>query len=304
METTMQPIDKPVNDVLAVVRQSKKQSQLLQTLKRLFRNKGAVLGLIIAILLILMAVSADLLYSYKDEAIKQNIRERLQGPSIEHPLGTDEMGRDIAARIVHGSRVSLTVAFASTLLSLLVGVTLGAIAGFYGKVIDNIIMRCMDVLLAIPGTLLAIAIVAALGSSIPNLIIALTMAAIPSFARIARGAVLTVRDNEYIEAARAIGAKNHTIILAHILPNAMAPIIVQGTLNIAHSILITAGLSFLGLGVPAPAPEWGSMLSSGRTYIRDHSYLTLFPGLSIMVSILAFNLLGDGLRDAMDPRLK
>lgn len=291
-------------DVLALAKRTKKKSQWYEILRRLFRNKGAVAGLIIAILLVLMAVFADVLYDYKGEAIRQNIPERLQSPSVLHPFGTDEMGRDVLARIVHGSRISLTVAFASTFFSLLFGVALGTIAGYYRNKVDNIIMRAMDVLLAIPGTLLAIAVVAALGSSLTNLIIALTLSAVPSFARIARGAVLGVRDNEYIEAARAIGAKNHTIILEHILPNAMAPIIVQGTLNIAHSILITAGLSFLGLGVPAPTPEWGSMLSGGRTFIRDHSYLTLFPGVSIMASILAFNLLGDGLRDALDPRLK
>lgn len=282
----------------------KKKSQVGQMFKRLFRNKGAVIGLIIVILLILVALFADVLYDYNGVAIKQNIPERLSYPSAAHPFGTDEMGRDVLARVVHGTRISLSVSFIATACSLLVGGLLGAIAGYYGKVVDNVIMRIMDVLLAIPGVLLAIAIVAALGASVTNLIIALTVSAVPSFARVTRGAVLSVRDNEYIEASRAIGAKNPTIIFSHILPNAMAPIIVQATLNIATSILITAALSFLGLGVPAPTPEWGSMLSGGRTFIRDYSYLTLFPGIAIMISILSFNLLGDGLRDALDPRLK
>lgn len=300
METTA----KPNIDVLAAVSQSRKKSQSLQVVKRLFHNKAAVLGLIIALLLILTAIFADVLYDYKDDALKQNIRQRLQGPSIEHPLGTDELGRDVLARIVHGSRISLTVAFSCTILSLVIGGALGAIAGYFGRRVDNIIMRVMDVMLAIPGIMLAIAVIAALGSSIQNLIIALSIAKIPSLARIARGSVLTVRDNDYIEAARAIGARNHSIILRHIIPNAMAPMVVQSTLHIATSILITASLSFLGLGVSAPTPEWGAMLAGGRTFIRDYSYLTFFPGLCIMLSILAFNLLGDGLRDAMDPRLK
>ncbi len=300
MEATI----KPTVDVLAVVRQSKKKSQSLQVLKRLFRNKGAVLGLIIALLLIFTAIFADVLYDYKDEALKQNIRHRLESPSLTHPLGTDELGRDVLARIVHGSRISLTVAFSCTFLSLFIGGALGAIAGYYGKRVDNIIMRVMDVMLAMPAIMLAIAVVAALGASVQNLIIALTIAKVPSLARIARGSVLTVRDNEYIEAARAIGARNHNIIISHIIPNAMAPMVVQSTLHIATSILITASLSFLGLGVSAPTPEWGAMLAGGRTFIRDYSYLTFFPGLCIMLSILAFNLLGDGLRDAMDPRLK
>ena len=300
MEATI----KPAVDVLAVVRRSKKKSQFLETLKRLFRNKGAILGLIIALVLIFTAIFADVFYDYKSEVIKQNIMNRLQGPSLTHPMGTDELGRDVLARVVHGARISLTVAFSCTILSLLIGGTLGSIAGYYGKRVDNIIMRVMDVLLAVPNIMLAIAVIAALGASVQNLIIALTISKIPSLSRIARGSVLTVRDNEYIEAARAIGAKNHTIIIEHILPNAMAPMVVQSTLHIATSILITAALSFLGLGVSAPTPEWGAMLASGRTFIRDYSYLTFFPGLCIMLAILAFNLLGDGLRDAMDPRLK
>ncbi len=236
--------------------------------------------------------------------IKQNIPERLQHPSLAHPFGTDELGRDMLARIIHGGRMSLSISLVSVAFSLLIGGSLGAITGYFGGRIDMVIMRIMDIFLAIPPTLLAITIVAALGPSTINLVIALAISSVPTFSRIVRGSVLMVRDVEFIEAAKAIGATNRTIIIEHILPNSFAPVLVQTTLSVAVMILTTAGLSFLGLGVQVPTPEWGFMLSSGRTYIRDHSYLTLFPGLAIMVTILSLNLLGDGLRDALDPRLK
>lgn len=286
------------------VRVFKKKSMFAETWRRLTKNWAAMVGLAIVVLLILMALFADVLYNYDNVVIKQDIANRLQGPSSAHPFGTDEVGRDILSRIVHGSRVSLEIGFAAVAFSLFIGGFLGAISGFYGGKVDNIIMRIMDVFLAIPGTLLAICIMAALGSSIFNLVIALSVSNVPIFARIVRGSVLTVRDVEYVEAARAIGCKNGTIIFGHVLPNALAPVIVQTTLNIAGVILTIAGLSFLGLGVAAPRPEWGAMLSSGRSYIRDYSYITMFPGLAIMITILALNLLGDGLRDALDPRLR
>jgi ABC-type dipeptide/oligopeptide/nickel transport systems, permease components len=282
----------------------KKQSLLAETWRRLKKNWSAMVGLAIVVLLILMAVFADVLYDYDNVVIKQDIANRLQAPTSAHPFGTDEVGRDILARIVHGSRVSLEIGFLAVIFSLFIGGFLGAISGFFGGKIDNVIMRIMDVFLAIPGTLLAICIMAALGSSIFNLIIALSVSNVPVFARIVRGSVLTVRDVEYVEAARAIGCKNGTIIFGHVLPNSLAPVIVQTTLNIAGVILTIAGLSFLGLGVSEPRPEWGGMLSSGRAYIRDYSYMTMFPGLMIMITILALNLLGDGLRDALDPRLR
>lgn len=282
----------------------KKKSMLAETWRRLKKNWSAMVGLAIVVLLILMAVFADVLYDYNDVVIKQDIGNRLQSPTAAHPFGTDEVGRDILARIVHGSRVSLEIGFLAVVFSLFIGGFLGAISGFFGGKIDNIIMRIMDIFLAIPGTLLAICIMAALGSSIINLIIALSVSNVPVFARIVRGSVLTVRDVEYVEAARAIGCKNGTIIFGHVLPNALAPVIVQTTLNIAGVILTIAGLSFLGLGVSEPRPEWGGMLSNGRAYIRDYSYMTMFPGLMIMITILALNLLGDGLRDALDPRLR
>jgi peptide/nickel transport system permease protein len=282
----------------------KKKSQMGEIWYRLKKNKTAILGLIVFLLLILMALLAPVLYDYDTQVIKQNIPTRLMPPNAAHPFGTDEMGRDIMARVVYGSRMSLFIGFAAVSVSLLVGGFLGAISGYYGGTLDNVIMRFMDILLAIPGTLLAITIVAALGPSIFNLIIALSVSYIPNFARVVRGPVLTVRDVEFVEAAKAIGAKTRTIIFSHVLPNSMAPVIVQTTLNVASVILTIAGLSFLGLGIQPPMPEWGAMLSSGRTYIRDQSYMTLFPGLAIMLTILSLNLLGDGLRDALDPRLK
>jgi peptide/nickel transport system permease protein len=291
-------------DVIQKTRQYKKRSQILEVWRRLKRNKAALIGLAIVILLFLMVIFADVLYDYNSVVIKQNIPERLQHPSLKHPFGTDELGRDILARIVHGGRMSLSISLVSVAFALLIGGSLGAITGYFGGRIDMVIMRIMDIFLAIPATLLAITIVAALGPSAINLVIALAVSSVPTFSRIVRGSVLMVRDVEFVEAAKAIGATDRTIILEHILPNSFAPVLVQTTLSVAVMILTTAGLSFLGLGVQVPTPEWGFMLSSGRTYIRDHSYMTLFPGLAIMVTILSLNLLGDGLRDALDPRLK
>ena len=261
-------------------------------------------GLVFMVGLVLMAIFADFLYDYDTQVIAQNIQDRLIHPCMAHPFGTDEFGRDLLARIVHGSRMSLVVSFTSVAISLAVGGVLGAISGYFGGMIDDIIMRITDILLAIPMTLFAIVIVAALGPNTQNLALALAASSIPIFARLVRGSVITVRDVEYVEAARAIGANHFTIITKHILPNCMAPIIVQVTLRIATAIYNTAALSFLGMGVQAPAPEWGGLLAAGRSLIRDHSYLSVSPGLAIMLTVLALNLLGDGLRDALDPRLK
>lgn len=283
---------------------TKKKSQMTDIIRRFRRNKTAVLGLIIFIIIVIIALLAPTLFDYNSQVIKLNIQEKLLAPSSAHPFGTDEMGRDLMARVVYGARMSLSLGFIIVFFSLLSGGFLGSIAGYFGGWIDNVIMRVMDIFLAIPGMLFAICIVAALGASTQNLVIALALSNMPSYARIVRGPVLTVRENEYIEAAKAIGAKSSTIIFSHVLPNCMAPIIVQTTLGVASAILSIAGLSFLGLGVQPPTPEWGSMLSSARTYIRDYSYMALFPGLAIMTTILSLNLLGDGLRDALDPRLK
>lgn len=284
--------------------QNKKRSMAAEIWQRLVRNKMAMLGLAILVILVLAAVFADVIADYDTKVVAQNIAERLQGPSAAHWFGTDEFGRDIFARLVHGSRVSLVVGIVSVSVSLIIGGTLGAFAGFYGGKVDNVIMRVMDIFLAVPSILLAITIVAALGTSLFNVMLAIGISGMPSFARIVRAAVMSVKDQEFVESSRAIGATSVTIIFREILPNCMAPIIVQATLSVAGAILSTASLSFIGLGVQPPSPEWGAMLSGGRNYLRDAIHLTLFPGLAIVITILALNLLGDGLRDALDPRLK
>lgn len=283
---------------------TKKRSQAAEIWQRLCRNKMAMLGLFILMVLVFCAIFADVIADYETKVIAQNISQRLQGPSAEHWCGTDEFGRDIFARLVHGSRVSLVVGLISVSVSLIIGGTFGAFAGYYGGRVDMVIMRVMDVFLAVPSILLSMTIVAALGSSLVNVMLAIGISGIPSYARIVRAAVMSVKDQEFVESARAIGAKAPTIIFREILPNCMAPIIVQSTLSVAGAILSTASLSFIGLGVQPPDPEWGAMLSSGRNFLRDAVHLTLFPGLAIVITILALNLLGDGLRDALDPRLK
>lgn len=283
---------------------NKKRSQWREVWRMLKKNKMALLGLGILVILVLLALFADVIADYETVVIKQNLANRLKGPSAEHWLGTDEFGRDIFARLIHGARVSLKVGIIAVGISIVLGGILGALAGFYGGKIDNIIMRVMDVFLAVPSILLAIAIVSALGPSILNLMVAISISSVPSYARIVRASVLSIRDQEFVEAARAIGANNARIIFRHIIPNSLAPVIVQGTLGVASAILSTAGLSFIGLGIQPPAPEWGSMLSGGRQYLRYAWWVTTFPGVAIMITILSLNLLGDGLRDALDPRLK
>ncbi len=283
---------------------AKKRSMAVEVWQRLARNKMAMLGLAILIVLALCAIFADVIADYDTKVVAQHIPERLQAPSAEHWFGTDEFGRDIFARMVHGSRVSLVVGLISVSVSLIAGGTLGAFAGYYGGRVDNVIMRVMDIFLAVPSILLAITIVAALGTSLVNVMLAIGISGTPGFARIVRAAVMSVKDQEFVESSRAIGASNATIIFREIIPNCMAPIIVQATLSVAGAILSTASLSFIGLGVQPPDPEWGAMLSSGRNFLRDAMHLTLFPGLAIVITILALNLLGDGLRDALDPRLK
>ena len=286
------------------VETQKKRSMALEIWRRLRKNKMAMLGLVILVMLALTAIFADVIADYDTKVIAQDIKNRLQGPSMEHWCGTDEFGRDIFARLVHGSRVSLVVGLISVSISLLMGGALGAIAGYYGGRVDNVIMRIMDIFLAVPSILLAMTIVAALGTSLINVMLAIGVSSIPGYARIVRASVMSIKDQEFVEASRAIGAKSPTTIFREILPNCLAPIIVQATLSVAGAILSTASLSFIGLGVQPPSPEWGAMLSGGRNYLRDALHLTLFPGLAIVITILALNLLGDGLRDALDPRLK
>lgn len=297
-------MEKEKDVVKASSTENKKRSQWAEIWRRLKQNKMAMFGLVIISIIVLSAVFADFIADYNDVVIKQNLGERLQGPSFKYWLGTDEFGRDIFARMIHGARVSLKVGVLAVGIAVIIGGTLGAVAGYYGGKLDNIIMRIMDVFLAVPSILLAIAIVSALGPSIINLMFAISISSVPSYARIVRSSVLSIRDQEFIEAARAIGASDARIIMRHIIPNSLAPVIVQGTLGVAGAILSTAGLSFIGLGIQPPAPEWGSMLSGGRQYLRYAWHVTTFPGLAIMITILALNLLGDGLRDALDPRLK
>ena len=288
----------------------KKRTLAAGTRRRFRKNKMALSGMIVLLALVLIALSTiviDLVTDnaiYNNYVIKQNLRLRLQGPSKAHIFGLDEFGRDIFMRMIWAVRYSLFMGTIAIALSTVVGVLLGSIAGYYGKVTDNIIMRFMDVLLAIPSMLLATAIVAALGTSLTNVLIAIAISYVPTFARTVRASVLTIKDQEFIEAARAMGASDFRIIFKYILPNSMAPLIVQSTLGVAGAILSIAGLSFLGLGIQPPTPEWGSMLSSARSYIREGWHITVIPGLGIMITILALNVMGDGLRDALDPRLK
>lgn len=280
----------------------KKRSQWLEVWRRLRQNNAAMVGLGIISILIISALFAPWIAPYHFD--DQDLMRTLLSPSREHLMGTDNFGRDIFSRIVYGSRISLQVGFIAVGISLITGGFLGAVAGYYGGRLDNVVMRGVDVLLAIPPILLAISIVASLGHGLRNVMIAVGIATIPTYARIVRASVITIKDQEFIEAARAIGANDFRIIGRHIMPNAMAPIIVQGTLGVANAILAAAGLSFIGLGIQPPTPEWGAMLSQGRQFIRDYWHMTTFPGLAIMTTIFGLNLLGDGLRDALDPRLK
>lgn len=282
----------------------KKRSMLEDIWRQLRRNKGAIIGLILIVVIILVAILSPILLDYDKDVIGQNVKQRLKAPSAAHWFGTDELGRDIFSRVIYGSRYSLAVGVVAVLVALVVGVTLGAAAGFIGGTFENVVMRICDIFSSIPSVLMAIAVVSALGKSTINLMLAVGIASTAPFIRVARAAVLVVHDEEYVEAARAIGMPDWKIILVHILPNCLSQIIVQATLRVGSAIIAAAQLSFLGLGVPAPAPEWGSMLSSGRQYIRDYSYMTLFPGLAIMLTVLALNMLGDGIRDALDPKLK
>jgi len=285
-----------------VTEDAKKRSQWLEVWRRLKQNKSAMVGLAIIMVLILSALFADIIAPFGID--DQNLMNALQKPNSTHWFGTDNFGRDIFSRVVHGSRISLQVGFIAVGIAMITGGILGAIAGYYGGRLDNFIMRMMDILLAIPSILLAISIVAALGPGLSNVMIAVGISSIPSYSRIVRASVLTLKDQEFVEAARAVGANDVRIIGRHIIPNSMAPIIVQATLGVAGAILSAAGLSFIGLGIQPPTPEWGAMLSSGRQFIRDYPHMTAFPGLVIMITIFGLNLLGDGLRDALDPRLK
>ena len=284
--------------------EEKGHSQMYFVWQRLKRNRGAMIGLVFLAFLAVLMIFADVLFDYEAVAINQNISERLQPPSAKHWFGTDESGRDILARVIHGARRSVLIAAIAVIVASIIGGALGAISGFFGGLPGELIMRLMDVLLAIPSTLLGLVIIASLGSSIPNLILSVTVPTIPKMARILRSSVMTQGGADYVEAARARGATNSRILFNHILPNSIAPLFVQFTISIGTTIILLSGKSFLGLGIQPPTPEWGAMLSNARTYIRDCSYMCMFPGLAILFTILSLNLLGDGLRDALDPKLK
>lgn len=280
----------------------KRRGQVAEIWRRFKMSKTAVIGLIMLLSLIFLAVFADVITPY--DATKSDAINRMQSPSLKHIFGTDELGRDIFTRIAYGTRISLTVGLVSVTISAIGGILLGAIAGYYGGKADTLIMRFIDVWMAIPSLLLNISIVAVLGVGLENVMIAIGISNIPGYCRTIRASILSIKNSEFIEASKACGASDAHIILRHIIPNSIAPLIVQATLRMGASILVCAGMSFMGLGVVPPTPEWGAMLSTGRNFLRDYPHLTTFPGAAIMYTVLAMNLLGDGIRDALDPKLK
>lgn len=279
-----------------------KQSKFKEFLSILMVNKAAMVGAMIILFYLIIGLFAPLLAPYNPYEII--LEDKLMPPSIDHWMGTDDKGRDILSRILYGSRLSMGVGFAAVAFGAFFGIIFGLVAGYYGKWVDSFIMRMMDVMLAFPGILLALAIISALGPGLMNVTIAVGAFSVPLFARIVRGSTLEVKRLEYIDAIRSLGANDFTIIFKHILPNILSPIIVQGTLRLATAILSAAGLSFLGLGAQPPSPEWGTMLSNGRDFLFSAPYIAIFPGLAISILVLGFNIFGDGLRDAFDPRMK
>lgn len=277
-----------------------KQFWTLPGLKRFRRNYGALLGLALIVMLVLVALFAPQLAPVPPE--QQNLRARLRPPSVEHPLGTDEFGRSVLSRVIYGARISLFTGLVPVTLAATLGTLIGLTAGFFRGRLDNVLMRMMDVLLSFPSLLLALAVVGALGPGLLNAVIAVAVVSIPEYARIVRSVVLGAREEDYVQAARAAGAGNWRLMIKHILPSTLGPLTVQATLGIGFAILSMAGLSFLGLGVQPPTADWGEMLSRGRRYLPEASWLLIFPGLAISLTVLAFNLVGDGLRDALDPR--
>ncbi len=274
----------------------------MKTLKRLLKNFAFTAGFLLTVVLIVVALAAPLLAPFDPDI--QDTSRRLEPPSRDHLLGLDDLGRDVLSRILYGARVSLRVGFSVVILASLVGVTLGAISGYFGGAIDMIVMRICDILLAFPGILLAIALVAVLGPSLNNVIIALSIIGWVGYARLVRGQVLKVREMEYVTAARALGAKSPRVIVMHVLPNVINPVIVMATLGLAGAILAEAALSFLGLGVQPPTPSWGAMLTAGRRYLGLANHLAIFPGIAIMLAVMGLNFLGDGLIDALDPKYR
>lgn len=268
-------------------------------LKKIFKNKGALAGALILSFFIITSLLAPIIAPYPVNEMV--FEDSLQGPSSKHWLGTDEFGRDILTRILHGGRVSLLMGLVAVSISGTIGVLLGVLAGYYRR-LDMYIMQFMDIIMAFPSLLMAIAIVAILGVGLTNAMIAVAISIIPSFVRVVRSSVLSIRETEFVEASKALGVKDYKIIFKHILPNVTSPIIVLATLEFGSSILAAASLSFLGLGAQPPNPEWGALVYVGKSFLMQAYWMTIFPGLAIMLVVLAFNLLGDGLRDALDPR--
>ncbi len=271
-------------------------------LRRMKKNKGALFGLCIVTSMILIAILAPLISPY--DPYKQDWSSSLEGPSLKHPFGTDIFGRDVLSRVFHGARTSLSISVSAVFIAVLFGIIVGTLAGYFGGLLDEILMRFLDILIAFPDILLAIAIVAALGPGKTNLIVAIAVYSFPQFARVMRASVLTIKTSEYVEAAKAIGESNFSILMRYVIPNSLAPVIVQATLRMATAILTISGLGFLGLGVKPPEAEWGTDLAIARVYIELAPHLAIFPGLTLFLTVMGFNYFGDGLNDALNPRLK
>ena len=278
-------------------------SPFQETIYRFCQNKISLIGLAIVILLILIIIFGEYIAPYEN-GVKQNIRIRLQGPSAAHWFGTDGYGRDIFTRVIHGTKYTMLIAFPAVFFSELIGIILGACAAFYSKWFDNALMRVLDVFQAIPGMLLALAVVAALGGSLLNLVIAMMVSRIPASVRTARSVMLSLVGQEYIDAARSYGSRDYHLILRHIIPNALGAVIVSMSINLSAITLQVSSMSYIGLGVRPPTPEWGALLSEAREFITAAPHLIIFPGIAIILAALSFNLMGDGLRDALDPRLR
>ncbi len=276
--------------------------EMAELWRRLRRNRAAVAGAAIVLAFVLLAILAPYLVPYSP--VQGALGDRLLPPSAAHWLGTDELGRDVFSRILYGARISLQIQIVSVLIALCIGITLGSVGGYLGGIADNLIMRSMDVLLAFPSIFLALAIIAALGTGLFNLMLAAGISSIPAFARIIRASILSLKEREFVEAAKALGGGSGRIMFRHLLPNCLAPVIVQSTLRMATVLLTASGLSFLGLGVQPPTPEWGAMLSNARSYLIVAPHVATIPGLAIMIVVVGFNLFGDGLRDTLDPRLR
>ena len=294
--------DAAVMQAGAVPVRAKKNSKVLQVLKQMSYNRMAMLGAIILLIEVVLVLLAPLIAPYSYSTIDMSVA--MQGPSLAHPFGTDDVGRDILSRILIGGRYSLGMGILSILISMVLGISVGSIAGYFGGTVDNLIMRFLDIVQSMPGMLMTIVLSTVLGPGYFNTILALAINNIPSNARLLRAQMLKVRENEYIEAATSINCGRMRIVMSHLLPNCLSPMIVQATMGVAQTITLCAGLSFIGLGVQPPTPEWGAMLAAARQFIRQAPHLVIFPGVTIAITVLALNLMGDGLRDALDPKLK